>query len=221
MVLSNFLSRQKKDDSNPHKIIPISFNMYRIINDNDYNIEKFYVQTRSQTKSSGIKLPKVHGMRKNLDPNVKPEKQAIPKQGSVERPHTGQEGAGLGRKRPDPINQSIKHPSDLLQKIPGRTEIETRKTNPVHSGDLTHSISNMKGKITNNNPLIPDVLFHPGPVYRPPHKPIRHDTSTRGSQSSPGIEDINPNINFDFEENSPFQEGVISEMFQRLDKSFL
>ena len=30
----------------------------------------------------------------------------------------------------------------------------------------------------------------------------------------------NPNINVDFEENSPFQEGVMSEMFQRLDKSF-
>ena len=30
---------------------------------------------------------------------------------------------------------------------------------------------------------------------------------------------IAPNINFDFEENSPFQEGVMSETFQRLDKS--
>ena len=73
---------------------------------------------------------------------------------------------------------------------------------------------------TNNNPLIPDVTFHPGPVYRPPPKPIRHDMSTQGSLSSPGIGDINPNINFNFEEKSPFQEGVISETFQRPDKSF-
>ena len=58
-------------------------------------------------------------MRKNLDPNVKPEKQhAIPKQGSAEKPHTGQGRAGFRRKRPDPINQSIKQPSDLSQKIP-------------------------------------------------------------------------------------------------------
>ena len=78
----------------------------------------------------------------------------------------------------------------------------------------------MKGNITNNNPLIPYVPFHPGPVYRPPSKPIRHDTSTQGSKNSPGIEDINSNINFDFEENSPFQEGVISETFQRPNKSF-
>ena len=33
------------------------------------------------------------------------------------------------------------------------------------------------------------------------------------------VQDINPNINFDFEENSPF-EGIMSEMFERLDKSF-
>ena len=105
MVLSDFLSRQKNDYSNPHEIIPISFNMYKILNDNYYNTEKYYVQMRSHAKSSGIKLPEVHGMRRNLDPNVKPEKQhAIPKQGSTERPCTGQEGAALRRKRPDPIN---------------------------------------------------------------------------------------------------------------------
>ena len=45
-------------------------------------------------------------------------------------------------------------------------------------------------------------------------------SNQQGSQSSPGIEDINPNINLDFKENSPFQEGVMSETFQRLEKSF-
>ena len=43
MVLSDFLSRQKKDDSNPHEIIPISFNMYKILIDNYYNREKYLV----------------------------------------------------------------------------------------------------------------------------------------------------------------------------------
>ena len=40
------------------------------------------------------------------------------------------------------------------------------------------------------------------------------------SSQSPNVKNINPNINFDFEENSPFQEGVMSEVFQRPDKSF-
>ena len=39
-------------------------------------------------------------------------------------------------------------------------------------------------------------------------------------QSSPNVQNIHPNINFDFEENSPFQEGVMWEMFQRPDKLF-
>ena len=43
--------------------------------------------------------------------------------------------------------------------------------------------------------------------------------SQESSQSSSSVENINPDINLDFEENSPFQEGVISETFQRLDKT--
>ena len=120
MILSNFLSRQKSDDSNLHKTIPISFNMCQVLDDNYYN-EKYLIQTRSQTKSSGTKLLEVHGMGKNLDPNLKPEKQhTISKQGSKERPHIGQGRAGSGRKRPDPINQPINQPSNLSQKFLGR-----------------------------------------------------------------------------------------------------
>ena len=82
-------------------------------------------------------------------------------------------------------------------------KIGTRKTNQAHCRDLMHSINNANGKMPDNRPLIPDVPFHPGPVYRPPPKPIKHDVSNQqGSQSSSGIEDINPNINLDFEENS-------------------
>ena len=65
MILSDFLSRQNNDDSNLHDIIPISFNMYQILNDNYYN-EKYLVQTRSQAKSSSTKLLEVHGMRKKF-----------------------------------------------------------------------------------------------------------------------------------------------------------
>ena len=137
----------------------------------------------------------------------------------MERLHAGQGRVGLRRRRSDPINQAINQPSNLSQKIPGRMKIETGKTNPVHTKDLTHSINKASGRMTNNNLLIPDVLFHPGPVNRAPPKPIRYDTSTQqSSQSSSGIEDINPNINLDFEEISPFQ-GVMSKTLQRLDKS--
>ena len=89
----------------------------------------------------------------------------------------------------------------------------------MHTKDLMPSINNISGRMTNNNPLIPDVPFHPGPVYRPPPKPIKQDVSCpQSSQGSTNIKNINPN--FDFEENLPFQEGIISKTFQRPDKSF-
>ena len=88
----------------------------------------------------------------------------------------------------------------------------------MHSTDPTHSINNADDRIANNNPLIPDIAFHPGPILRPPPKSIKQNLTHVQSSQNSNTKDINPNINFDFEENSPFQEGVMSEMFQRPDK---
>ena len=40
MILSHFLCRQKHDDSNPHEVIPISFNMQSILQTRYYNLGK-------------------------------------------------------------------------------------------------------------------------------------------------------------------------------------
>ena len=48
--------------------------MHKILQENYYNIDIYLVLTRSQAKTGGIKLQKVHGMRKYLEPNMKPEK---------------------------------------------------------------------------------------------------------------------------------------------------
>ena len=50
MTLSGFLSRQNNNDSNPHEIMPISFNMHKVLHENYYNMENYLVQTRSQAK---------------------------------------------------------------------------------------------------------------------------------------------------------------------------
>ena len=85
-----------------------------------------------------------------------------------------------------------------------------------------HTINNVDAGMTHTKPLISDTPFHPGPTYRPPHKSIKSNVprDQESLQSSLSVENINPDINLDFEENSQFQEGVISETFQRLDKSF-
>ena len=51
-ILSDFLSRQIEDDSDPHEIIPISFNIKEILKENFQNMVKdtYMVLTRSQTK---------------------------------------------------------------------------------------------------------------------------------------------------------------------------
>ena len=160
---------------------------------------RYLIQMRPQARSSSIKLLEVHGVRKNLDLNLKPEIQhTVHKQGSMERMHGVQGRAGSKRKKPDLVNHTINQASNLSQKIPGRTEIEERKTNHMHS------TNNVNDKMTNTNPLIPDDAFHPGPVYRPPPKPIKQNMTHAQCSQSSNIENINSNINFDFEENSPF-----------------
>ena len=136
----------------------------------------------------------------------------------MERPHIGQGRAGSKRKKPDLINQAINQASYLSQEIPGRTKMETRKTNSMHTKDPTHSINNTNDRTVNNNPFMPDAPFHPDPLLGPPIKPIKQNMTC--DQNSQNAQEINPNITFDFEENSPFQEGIMSETFQRLDKAF-
>ena len=76
MILGDFLSRQRIDRSNPYEIIPISLDMKAILNDKYYNVGKenrYLIQTHSQSKDTGIKVPEVHGAEKGIDPDLKPE----------------------------------------------------------------------------------------------------------------------------------------------------
>ena len=130
---------------------------------------------------------------------MRPEKQhAIPTQGISELLQVGQGRAGLRRRRLDHINQS----SDVTQEIPGGSKIETEKTNSSQGTNNMHDIA-----INNSKPFLPDVPLHPDPLHK----------SSSLHQNANKI-NHNPNINLDFEENSPFQEGIISETIQRPDR---
>ena len=115
----------------------------------------------------------------------------------------GQGRAGSRRRKPDPINQAINQPLDVTQGIQRGTRIVTGKTN---SAQGTSSASDRL--INNNNPFMPDVPLHPDPLLKPPKQQNTREISH------------NSNINLDLEENSPFQEGIMSKTFQRPDKSF-
>ena len=55
--------------------------------------DKYLVQTRSQVRSSGIRLPEIHGVNKGINPHLKPERQrplpTLPTQ-SIPPTHTTQ-----------------------------------------------------------------------------------------------------------------------------------
>ena len=129
----------------------------------------------------------------------------MPKQGITEKPWIGQGRAGLKRRRPEPdhINQF----SDVTRGILGGSKIETEKTNSSQGTNGTCDRA-----INNDQPFLPDVPLHLGTLHKP--SSIQQNAST--------VRLINPNtsVNLDFEENSPFQEGIMSETIQRPDKSF-
>ena len=128
MVLNDFLSRQKTDDSNPHELIPISFSLKDQVSDYFYRIDneislpskdKYLVQTRSQVRSSGSRLPEIHGANKGLNPHVQPGKQksspiqTINKETPIHptpKPRIGQGRAGLRRKVKAPQPITSPHP---------------------------------------------------------------------------------------------------------------
>ena len=109
MILSDFLSRQTHDISDPHKIIPISFNMYKTLHEVYYKddpIDRYLVQTRLQTKAAGIKLPEVHGARKTIpihSPIEKQRPQIQERQVDNNRPKLGRGRAGMQHKQLQPV----------------------------------------------------------------------------------------------------------------------
>ena len=61
--MSHFLSQMKRDECDPHKVIPVSFNSYSILK-NHYNtfsnlpLENYHARSRSKANAEGIQLPK-------------------------------------------------------------------------------------------------------------------------------------------------------------------
>ena len=132
-------------------------------NNNKTDNEKYLIQTCSQAKNSSTKLPEGHEVQKELDPNLRPEKQhTISKQGKLERLQVGQGRAGLRRRKSDPINQTANQPLDVTQGIPRKTKVEKGKTNSAQGKNSMHDRS-----INNNNPFVPDVPLHPDPLLKP------------------------------------------------------
>ena len=167
MVLSDFLSRQLGDKSDPHQIIPISFNIKEMSEENYQNNAEatFMVQTRSQSK---VKAP-------------------------VVKKSANSSNSGLFKYRGKEIKPII---IDDIQTAPDSQKID--RQNEANT------------RIPTNYPQINQNYTQP--VMRPPPRPpdpLRPKVNA----------EIGPNL--DFEENSPHQEGIITETYESPNKSYL
>ena len=148
MILSDLLLRQMHDDVNPHDIIPISFNMHNILHERYYNLgwmDSYLEQTCSQTKSSRIMLPEVHGVKIILNTNSLPEKQKIApqlKKGSEIKQRLGQDRVAIKDKRPQ-ATKNIDGLTDKLQEIPKipapKNIAKNRMDFPMHKQSISNS----------------------------------------------------------------------------------
>ena len=94
-----------------------------------------------------------------------------------------------------------------VKEIPEVSKIENKV---IPYPDFTTSVQSVNSHsmdATKRKPMIKNIPFYPDPTYRPPHKLIRIP------RSGPENIDISSEINIDFEENSPFQEGVTTETY--------
>ena len=77
MKLCDPHSRIDLDNGNPGEVIPISFNSFSMLSTfrkmSPQQADKLLTVTRSASKAARTILPPVHGVKKHLDPNVKPE----------------------------------------------------------------------------------------------------------------------------------------------------
>ena len=186
-------------------------------------------------------MPEIHGANKGLDPHVQPGKQkSFPIQTvnkgmpthPIPKPRIGQGRAGLRRKvKPCqpitsphllPAQPITEHDSRTVVPLPEPTnqlqshvqsQILPRPLSQHHLIDPTH-IPQQTGPKIQHRP----TPSYPSPYARPPPKPP-DISDPLGSQKD--LLDNDSDRKVEIEENSPFQEGIISEIYERPDNSYM
>ena len=263
MVLSDFLSGQKMDNSNPHEIIPISFSLKSLAGNHFYQINneisqpetsKYLIQTRSQAKSSGIKVPEeIHGTNKGLNPHVKPGKQrplstlpmhSIPPTPLIQpvdkgpptqpipKPRIGQGRARLRRKfktsQPIPLPKQIAaqptttHVPKAALSLPEHIVQSQENVQIKYHIPIPLPQHQLVDPTCIIQPIGPKIQHRPSPPYHDPYaRPPIPPNVTNPIDSWKDLLDNDLDRNIDIEENSPFQEGITSEAYERPGTSYV
>ena len=115
MILADYLSRHHDEDENPSDLIPVSFCRLR-------DVETFCIGTRASLKAKGETVPEVHGVEKELDPHMNPEKQYVskgapPKKMVEHTPKQSPTSKDELRSRIDPVRVT---PSQVITEVKGK-----------------------------------------------------------------------------------------------------
>ena len=103
----------------------------------------------------------------------------------------------------------------LVQKQKEGISVPQVSQNPNRSIELDKgTIPKYVNSLQTNEAQVP---FYPDPIMKPPPRLTDKKIQNDGQMNL----DLDIEINKDFEENSPYQEGIISEIYQRLLKSQL
>ena len=217
-------------------------------------MNKYLIQTRSQAKSSGTKVPEIHGVNKGINPRVKPERQRplpMPPTHSIlptdltppadkglpthpiPKPRNGQARPGLRRKFR--TNQTIPLPKQTLAlpiPMPALKEAPSLPEPVVQSQENVQPQHHIPIPLPHHQPVDPSCIIQPiGPKIQHRPSPPYHDPYARPPPRPPDVTNLidsqkdlletDLGRNVDIEENSPFQEGIILETYERLDKSYV
>ena len=194
--------------------------MYKALYKTYYRIEpadKYLVQMQSQMRATGVNLPEVHGTRKTKVTNTPVEKQKPQikeKQVDKKRPKLGRGRAGMQCKHPQPVADTLVSANKLPKiLIDQKVTIDSTKF-PVPNQIIMHNAETItRRQVQDKNREQP---FQPDPYFRPPQRP-----PDNLQPESPKTNTVTKtNIDIDFEETSPHQEGIISELNQRPDKTY-
>ena len=199
------------------------------------------VQTRSQVRSSGIKLPEIHGADKGLDPQAQPGKQkSFPTQTinkgmptpPIPKPGIDQGRAGLRRKvnTPQPIPLPYQLPTQPITKHVQKAVMSLLE--PIDQSQSHVQPQFIPRPISQHQLIDPaHIPQQIGPKIQ--HRPISsyHDPYVRPPPKPPDISDPLDSqkdlLDNDSDRKSrnrrkfAIQEGIISEIYERPENSYI
>ena len=185
-------------------------------------------------------MPEIHGANKGLDPHVQPGKQrpfpSLPIQTidkgppthPIPRPRIGPGRAGQKRKAKalQPISLPLQLPVQPITEQASRTVMPLPE--PINQSQSCVQPQIMPRPLSQHQ-LVASICIGPKIQHKP--SPPYYDPYARPPPKLPDIldpldswKDLLDNDlarKVEIEENSPFQEGIISEIYERLDTSYV